>query len=251
MALPRREYEEPPLVEAVAEFRFISDSWDQTVPGLFFTQVEAQFPEKEQVTVVETAVTQTEAGTQQTITPVERLRLRRADGSAIISISAHYLSISALPPYEGWEEFGPLISTALHHYRAIAAPSGLQRIGLRYVNQIPLSGSAEIRLEDYFNFYPHMGPDLPQKHSSFVCGVEIPYDEGRDLLKAQLADQPSPADAVLFLLDIDYFLARAGEVGFDDTEPWLLQAHHRVEQMFEGCITEALRAKFGVRKLDA
>jgi hypothetical protein len=36
----------PPVVEVVAEFRFIADSWDQTVPGLFFEVGSDDFPIK-------------------------------------------------------------------------------------------------------------------------------------------------------------------------------------------------------------
>jgi|tagenome__1003787_1003787.scaffolds.fasta_scaffold20988621_7 uncharacterized protein (TIGR04255 family) len=249
MTLTRRRYDEAPLVEAVAEFRFVAESWDQTVPGLFFSKVSDTFPNKEQVSVIEAGVAQGPDGElQQTIAPVERVRLRRDDGAALISIGAHYLSISHLPPYAGWEKFGPLISDALGQYREIAAPSGLQRIGLRYVNHISFDTAGPIDLADYFDFYPHVGEHVPQSYSSFICGIQILFDGGRDLLKVQIADLPSEPDTSIFLLDIDYFLNSAGEVDLNESSAWLEAAHERVEQTFEGCINDRLRSKLRVQE---
>ena len=246
MPLPRRHYKAPPVVEAVAEFRFVGGSWDQTVPGLFYERVKDGFPEKEQLALVETVATVGADGPQQSVVPVERLRLRREDRRAILSLSPHYLSVSRLEPYESWEEFEPIISEALRTYQEVAEPEGIQRIGLRYLNHIALEmAEGGIDLDKYFDFFPHVGQHLPQWHQSFICGVQIPFEDERDLAKVQLADQPAPEGAAAFLLDIDYFVNRAGAVPFDAVAQWLAAAHLTAGQIFEGCITDELRHIFG------
>lgn len=243
MPLPRRHYRHPPLVNAVAEFRFAPGAWDQTVPGLFYAQVQDTFPSKEQVPVIEMATLADEGGqVQQQITNFERLLLRRTEGDATIAIGSHYLAITRAAPYESWEEFQPLIALALAAYREVAAPEGIQRIGLRYVNRVAIDLEARIELGDYFDFFPHVGEHLPQDHGSFICGVQIPFEGDRDLVRVQLADQP-PGE---FVLDIDYFLNRVGHVSFEVVEEWLTTAHGHVEQVFEGCIKDSLRKMFGV-----
>lgn len=46
------------------------------------------------------------------------------------------------------------------------------------------------------------------------------------------------------LLDIDYFLNRAQGVEVESALEWVEEAHHRVEEIFEGCITDQLRKVF-------
>ena len=45
----RRVYKDPPIIEALCEFRFVpSQPWDWTIPGLFYREVEAEFPVRRQ-----------------------------------------------------------------------------------------------------------------------------------------------------------------------------------------------------------
>jgi uncharacterized protein (TIGR04255 family) len=46
------------------------------------------------------------------------------------------------------------------------------------------------------------------------------------------------------MLDIDYFLANPRAVDISDALSWVEEAHGRVEEVFEGCITDRLRAMF-------
>lgn len=236
----RRRYQRPPLLEAVAEFRFAPDSpWDTTVPGLIYDRLKNAFPKKEQVMALDAAI-QAESNTFQ---PVERLRLTREDERALLHLNANYLSVSRLEPYESWEEFKPLIDEAVATYRDVANPAGIQRVGLRYVNRVVIPVE-EFDLANYFAFYPHLGEQLPSQHGPFICGVQFAYEEGRDAVRMQLADSPNDGDNAAFVLDIDYFLAVAGETAFEEVDTWLETAHGRIEELFEGSITDALREQF-------
>ncbi len=47
-----RKYKNPPVVEALCEFQFISDkSWDLTLPGLIYERVKSEFPVKQQTEI--------------------------------------------------------------------------------------------------------------------------------------------------------------------------------------------------------
>jgi uncharacterized protein (TIGR04255 family) len=241
----RRQYRNPPLAEAVAELRFDPGGpWDQTLPGLIFEHLRDEFPVKRQVSMVtEELVHQGPEQFEKRWTPVERLQLRREDDSALVGLGPHYLSVSRLPPYEAWEEFRPLIDKAVDAYRAEAEPAGIIRAGLRAINRIHV-GTEELDLREFFDFYPHVGDRLPDTHGPFLCGVQIPYADHRDLLRVQLADQPSEPGTATILLDLDYFLNRAGEIDFGGWSEWLEAAHVRVRDVFEGCITDRSRELF-------
>jgi uncharacterized protein (TIGR04255 family) len=53
-------------------------------------------------------------------------------------------------------------------------------------------------------------------------------------------------EKISFRLDIEYFLAKPRAVEVADAIAWVEEAHSRVEEVFEGCITDKLREMFGV-----
>ena len=46
------------------------------------------------------------------------------------------------------------------------------------------------------------------------------------------------------MLDIDYFLVQPHKVAVSDALQWVEEAHLRVYEIFEGCITDKLRVRF-------
>jgi uncharacterized protein (TIGR04255 family) len=76
-------------------------------------------------------------------------------------------------------------------------------------------------------------------------GVEFSYADGRDRCRVQLAPTPSSEEGkTVFILELEYFLAHAGRVAATDALAWVEEAHSRVEEVFEGCITDNLRRLF-------
>jgi uncharacterized protein (TIGR04255 family) len=122
---------------------------------------------------------------------------------------------------------------------------GLERITLRYINQIELP-EQEVRIAEYFEFYPYLGPKLPQNVSLFFTGVHFLYSNDRDLCRIQLYPLAPLREKISFRLDIEYFLAKPRSVEVADAIAWVEEAHSRVEEVFEGCITDKLREMFGV-----
>jgi uncharacterized protein (TIGR04255 family) len=137
-----------------------------------------------------------------------------------------------------------MIDLALDQYRKVAAPTAIQRIGLRFINSISVEKGL-LRHEELLDFYPHIGPGLPQTVNSFLCGVGYEHADARDLLRMQVStvvDAKTTQPAVN--LDLDYFTAKPASVQFAEVDSWLESAHAHVEQAFEGAITEKLRQRF-------
>jgi uncharacterized protein (TIGR04255 family) len=120
----------------------------------------------------------------------------------------------------------------------------LRRIGLRYINQLEIPGET-LDLDQYLNFRPFVGPGLPQLLQGFILGIQMPYDEERDMLRLQLTTIEATAAGVsTLLLDMDYYLARPEGIVLDATFDWLERAHTRVQSVFENCLTDKLRSLF-------
>jgi len=240
-----KKYKKPPIIEAVCEFRLTPDTpWDITIPGLFYEKVKDTFAQREQRTVQEVELTQGPQGLEQRIHTSERIMLFTEDKRMLTQLAPRLLVVNALKPYPAWQGFKPIIEKAWSALQKVVEIRGLQRIGLRYINRVEVPTS-EVELSEYFEFYPFIGKRLPQKMISFITGSEFAYAEERDHCRIQLTPVPSSSEQwSAFMLDIDYFLAQPCAVQVSDAISWVDEAHGRVAEVFEGCITDRLRELF-------
>jgi uncharacterized protein (TIGR04255 family) len=240
-----KRYKEPPVIEAICEFRFQPDPpWDLAIPGLLYSKLRDDFPKRRRASSLEATRLAGPEGIEQQWTQVEKLQLVQEDENTIVQVSPYLLAVNRLRPYPGWEQFLPLVSKSLSAYQEVASPKGLQQITVRYINRFNLERS--VPLEDYFDFYPFTGENLPQRIGSFIVGIQTLYEDGRDVLQMEMhtvvSDDP---DTYSMVLDLIYFLGQPGAVGFEDVFGWLDTAHSHIEDVFEGCLKEPLRARFG------
>ncbi|GIX47870.1 MAG: TIGR04255 family protein [Candidatus Tectimicrobiota bacterium] len=240
----RKYYRNPPIIEAVCDFRPTQDTqWDLTVPGLFYERVKDAFPHREQRVVQEFELTQGMQVLQQQIRSSERVLMFSEDRKTLIQLGPRLVVINILKPYNTWEGFKKYIEKAWSSLQEVVEVRGLERIGLRYINRIEFT-TQDVNLKEYFEFYPFIGKRLPQELAFFIAGAEFPYDGGRDRCRVQLSQGIGDEGKKAIILDLDYFLARSRGVEVSAALNWVEEAHTRVEEIFEGCITDKLRAMF-------
>ncbi|MFH0809701.1 MAG: TIGR04255 family protein [Pseudomonadota bacterium] len=241
-----KKYAKPPLVEAICEFRFEQGApWDMAVPGLVYEQLKGDFPKRRRAAELENTVEAGPGGLSYEITKTERVQFWKEDETSLVQIGPNRLAVNVLKPYPGWTSFLPLIERSLDVYRGTAEPKALFSLSLHYRNHIDFANDA-VQLRDNFNYYPFTGPELSfSKHGTFLVGIEVPYEDERDLLKIEMASRASVKPATLALrLDLDYYLGRSKEVNFGGSRDWLDLAHGRLEHAFEACLKDKLRASF-------
>ena len=241
-----KHYGNPPIIEAVCEFKLTQDSsWDLTIPGIMYENLADEFPKRERHLLQEVETKKVEEGVQQQLRTTERVRFLSEDTKAFFQIGPYVLAVHCLKPYPTWAVFRAMIEKGFSVLGAVGDIGGLQRIGLRYINRVEIPGQ-RVELDDYFEFRPFLGERLPQDMNTFLVGCVLPFSEQRDLCKVQLADAVlENQETSAFMLDLDYFLAKPNSVSVDNALLWVDQAHERVEEVFEACITPALRALFG------
>ncbi len=245
-----RRYKNPPIIEAVCEFRFERGSpWDLTIPGLIYEKVRDGFPKRKQAKQVQIEISAVTEGLEQQVTTTDRMRFLREDEKVLIQVGPDLLAVNHLKPYPSWREFQPLIEKGFKAYSETTNPKGIRRIGLRYINRIEIPNQGE--LKDYFSFYPFIGKNwgeiLPQKINSFISGIQIPYENSRDILRLKLGSaRAETSDTSGVILDLDYFLAESEDVPLDKKKvfEWINFAHNHIEEVFEACITDRLRQMF-------
>lgn len=240
------KYRNPPVVEAVCEFRFSADtSWEQDIPEQFYDAVKERFPiresKKEQALQIKTNDEGIEAHRLETIDiPIFLAEDRRT----LIQVSPHGLSIHRLRPYHSWEDFRPTINLAYDTITSLTDVTGFDRIGLLYVDKIEIPGD-DIKLADYFTFYPHCGDGLPGDVMNFMVGCDFSYNGNRDICRLRLTRaMPERQKTSAYLLTTDYFLARRNTVKPENALVWVEEAHTTAKVLFKGCVTKKLEEIF-------
>ncbi len=242
----QKKYANPPIVEALCEFQFIStEEWDMTIPGLIYERIKESFPEKKQTLSIGIQMHPTEKGIEHSIELVTpKIQFIKKDKTALIQIAPDLLVVNQLKPYPTWGNFKKMILDNFRIYKAIANPKGLKRISLRYINIFEFQDN-KIELQNFFKFYPSIPEDLPKIYGPFLIKVEFPYDTDSETLVLSLGTTISAKkDVTDLLLDIDYGTTKPESISFDEIPDWLDKAHDRIERAFEACITNNLKEKF-------
>ena len=162
--MTRHKYNNPPIEEALCEFRFAPSSpWNLTVPGLFYEKIKAVYPgepRQQNLIQAELQIGQEPANAEVALRQsMAKLLFQSADAKKLVGVGYDTLSIHSLRPYEGWEYFGQRIDESFQTYLEVAKPTGVTRIAIRYINRIAISGNQDVDLSEYFT-EPH---GLPPK----------------------------------------------------------------------------------------
>ncbi|HOM16019.1 MAG TPA: TIGR04255 family protein [Thermoguttaceae bacterium] len=238
-----RKYANPPILEAVCEFRLSRKTpWDITVPGLLYEKLQQEFPLREDRVVEEWKIASLRGRKRRKSPREQRAVFFTEEKNVMVALGRRLLAVHVLRSYPGWSVFKPKIAKAWECLTEITEIQGLDTIALSYINKIDLP-SAEATLKGYLNFYPFVGDRLPQDIANFMVAVESIYAEGRD--RGIIALNSAVNNPRSFFLQIDYFLAQADSIPPTIALRWVEEAHSRVEEIFEGCITEELRKQFG------
>ena len=253
-----RQYKNPPIREVVCEFRFAEDGrWDGAAPGLIYSSLSDEFPRRlvdevqqppsvpsvESPNLLPPALQQLGVGLR--LVPGGPLKFwKDGDETGYIAVAPYRLSVHHFRPYPSWARFSEIICKGVGAYQEVLEPAKIQRIGVRYINDIVL-GQMSASLEEFFDYFPFVGLQLPQSLARFHCMVQINFENDRDMLTLQIATGPQTEEGeAQIILDLDYFLAQPDGFEMDESVRWLEQAHANLENVFEGCLKESARDLF-------
>lgn len=237
----------PPLIEALCEFRFAANSpWDWTIPGQMFEKIKSEFSERSQV---QSVGVQLQASPRvpplATIqTGPERVQLKRADGSAMVQIGPNLLAVNNLRPYPTWDVFRSLILGTFKTYREIVGPFELQRIGLRYINLIPLPNPRP-ELRDFITVAPPLTGHLDRTLKNIYQRYEIEQVNPEGVLIHQTGIQTDGDEQSGLVLDIDFGSTKVQDLtSLESVQQWLEAAHDRVYEAFVSSLNTDLYEDF-------
>lgn len=235
-----------PLIEALCEFRFApSPSWDWTIPGRLYDAIGRDFPERDQVDglAVQFAFGSDKPSAKPVIKSPERVQMKKADGSAMVQVGPNLLVVNHLRPYENWQAFRPMILEAYTKHEQISGPMQVARIGLRYINQIPLP-ACDCHLEEVTTLAQKLSGALDRPVLSMYHRYELEQEKPKTALVLQLGTQRTDQGNIL-MLDLDIGSSPAQEfTGLESVASWLDAAHERIDDAFFAAVAPALLEKW-------
>lgn len=244
------QFKYAPIVEAVFEARLPNSvQWAETFPNTFLDTLarELGFTTKETALLPMVMVKNApEGGIAPEVKQVEQSRVYLEDRSLFVMVQVPNVSIHAVRPYCSWKNFFPQIEKVLAHLKPLLNSKPAERLGLRYVNVIEFD-SPSIKFDEYFNFGVKVDSALSTSLIGFGANAVFQYQKGRDLCRVimnplQSINPMINKSAIGF--DLDYFLAKPGEVSTEDWGRWAESAHDVVETLFLGSVTEKLKNIF-------
>lgn len=147
---------------------------------------------------------------------------------------------SRLEPYTRWDAFQAEALRLWNIHRALARPMTLQRIGIRFVNRIPLP-LGNVRLEDYLRFVPNAPAELPVIFTGFLHqdAMTVP---GHDYdVSITRATQVTGLTAWTLIIDVDVFTNTPHSVEDADLDGRLQEMRWLKNKAFFGTITDELK----------
>ena len=250
----RRRYRNPPINEALCEFRFVpGPDWDPTIPGKLQAVLGEEYcgkPREQKARQVRLHVEEGKPANLQYGEGVAKVQLLTKDGTRLVAVGPDVLSIHMLRPYQnpsspdegGWEEFAPRIASALEAYRRVVEPNGIGRVGVRYINKIAIPGP-NVRVEEYLECAHLEMSGLPRRYRNFLSRVEYLYDDEARLVLAYGLLGAS-ADAVQCLLDLDVIWQSDTPVQSEKPLEIANDLHERAGSAFEAVVTDKARELF-------
>jgi uncharacterized protein (TIGR04255 family) len=247
----RRHYQNPPIVEALVEIFFTGSKQGLAVRDAFLPRVQERFPTGRLLGQVGFEVNVGPKQANARFSQAEpRFQFLTSDQSQMIQLGPDLLVFNLLRPnpqvpYPRFEVWQPIVLEMLAHYREVAQPTGIDRLGVRYINKVTIP-QTQMRMEEYFTIYPQVPDTLGDQHGSFLMNLELPgLYPNHQLLLTFGSTSPEQPEAMAYLLDLYDIVPMGSPDSFELIPQRLDEAHNNIVTTFEYAITDTTRQLFG------
>lgn len=233
-----------PLIEVLCEFRFApSSAWDWTLPGRLYERIGKEFSERSQVNQVVFQLQEEADNTEalpQIVNAPQRLQLKRPDKTAIVQVGPDILVVNHLAPYPLWENFRSLILRIFSEYIDLYGDfTLLSRIGLRYINQIPISPEG-FEISRFITLEPNLTGVIDRPLSSFHQRYDLSYESLKAVLIHQTGINETQEGEFAIILDLDFNSQEVDTLKeISEIEKWLDEAHQHLYEAFRASLNPA------------
>lgn len=176
------------------------------------------------------------------------VRLDSADAKWVVQAKNDGLTVSRMRPYETWETLIAEVQGLWPLYVEVFAPESVVRLGVRYINRIPLLGTDVVDLDSVLTVGPKIPAKLPQALSQFLTRVVLPIEDSGIVLVISQSLQPEPVDPATPLGHVVVDIDASCEEGLalDSPDIWkkTLALRDAKNMAFFGSVTESTWRRF-------
>jgi len=200
-----------PIVEALLDVRVVlPDGVD--LPGLarLHDLIKPSYPARKERHSWESSFRFDAAGAvemSQTTGKADGYLFVSADQRQIVQARLDGFTFNRLRPYDNWSAFRDEAREHWEHYRAIAEPTAVSRLALRYINRIQIPPTAT-DFNEYVLTAPRIAPGLPQGLAHFLVRLVIPMERFECLAVVTETMEPVTDEATPFIFDLDVVMER-------------------------------------------
>jgi len=173
-------------------------------------------------------------------------RLQDEQNRHVAQFTLNGVAFSRLEPYEEWASFQTEAFRFWHIFLELAEPTVIQRLGVRYINRIPL-GSGE-QPSQYLNTIPAPPSGLELTAESFFHQDTylVPgYPYSINWVRTIQPTGADPADGRALIVDIDVFTQELLQLDQDTLAQRLQEMRWLKNKVFFSCITQHALERFG------
>lgn len=167
------------------------------------------------------------------------LRFQADGGKYIAQFNRDGFALSRLEPYDNWEKFEREAIRLWEGYREFVNPVEILRLGVRYVNRIPLS-VGEWRFSEYLKTARSTLVDLGLSVSGFMHQdlVKVPNHPYAINVITTVQPPPSPETGPSLIFDTDTFTTRPVELSTTHLTGHLMKMRWLKNKIFFDAITQ-------------
>jgi uncharacterized protein (TIGR04255 family) len=225
MATAHPRLRKPPVVEAVFELRFSTETAYGLIPGRMFDELRDAFPDVEELPTASLPL-------DIPFPALVRHRFKSGDGGKLFQTGHGVLSVNHVA-YSQYDDLRGDVGRVIEAVIKLGLAKEVRRLGLRYINRMTLdrAWSSITTLTD------HVPAAVGSKIRARLFHYTLEYQPDR--MNMVLANVPGDGDEKL-QVDLDFFRE---EVDLPQMETqailqWLDIAHERVYEAFTSLLTE-------------
>jgi uncharacterized protein (TIGR04255 family) len=173
-------------------------------------------------------------------------RLQDAQNRHVAQFTPHGVIFSRLEPYEKWQAFQAEAMRFWSIFLEIAKPLAIERLGVRYINRIPLGNGEQPSL--YLKTVPPAPPGIELFTEAFFHQdrYQVPnYPYQINWVRTIQPQGVDPADGQALIVDIDVSITDLIELNQSTLIQQLLEMRWLKNKVFFSCITETALQRFG------
>lgn len=202
-------YPNPTISEAVCDIHFRSKEWKPSLPGELFKRIQDEYPEMEPIVEMGVQFEFGPSGTGTKISPqAQKVRYKHGSRPLVLQLAENNLSVSILPPYQGWRLMKDDVLAAWQKIAEVLQPTTIFRIGLRYINRIEKETEQD-RAADWLVTNDFIPKSILQSEKGFLLRVQT-HLNAENLVIVTLGDTQVISETEFggIIFDIDRIVER-------------------------------------------